>query len=284
MKTERKAFMIIICFILIFFTFYTTKNTNLTDNPSTDNIPAPDLIQDKDDFSILYVGNSLTYKGNVPKQVSAVCKMYGINVMYDRICPAGAKLNETMDKAIQKMQDNQYDYVIFQDYSTRPESDEEAFLSDVEILCEEARKSGAIPVLYNPAWANDNAKPDKVRQASLTACYERAAKVNGAILINAGEAWVYAYDKHPDISLYVKNDYHANKMGAYLTSCVFASTLFNLHIKDVAKDYINRSDEVINLGQAAWEYVSYYNEYKASPEGIVTVSPGINEKIDDINN
>lgn len=210
----------------------------IPDEPLPDIPPVPDIIKDKDDFSILYIGNSLTFSGDVPKQVSKLSEMYGITVTYDTVFEGGAKLSDIMEQAMEKIQneDNHYDYIVFQDYGTRPISERLNFISDVELLCKEARKVGAIPVFYNPAWSNtEDAKPYKEYQVLLTGAYERAAKTNGGIIINAAEAWVYAYDKHPDLKLYA-DDVHANNAGAYLTASMFASTLFNLHIKDVTED------------------------------------------------
>ena len=234
-----------------------------------------ELIKDKNDFKVLFIGNSLTYSGNMPKQVSTLSDMYGITVEHESVTPPGAILNDTKEQAIQKIRENKYDYVIFHDGGNFPESDTVDFLSNVELLCEEARKSGAIPVLFNPAWANINKKPNKSYQALLTAAYEKAAKIYGAILVNAGEAWIYAYDKHPDLKLYA-DDVHANNAGAYLTACTFVSTLFDLHVKDICEDNTYHGDDAIRLGQAAWEYVQYYNEYKKSPTEIVIVPDGIN--------
>lgn len=219
--------------------------------------PIPEIIRDKDHFSMLYVGNSFTFTGDVPRQVSALSKLYGVMVDYDTIMPPGASLSDTMDEAIEKMWENNYDYVVFQDYGAREPAET---LADLRILCDEARKTGAIPVLYNPAFAQSNGKPDKEAQPFLTSTYERASMLNGAILVNAADAWVYAYDQHPNLSLYAENDYHANNAGAYLTACVFASTLFHLHIKDIAEENLYYGDDAIGLGQAAWEFVSNDSE------------------------
>ena len=241
-------------------------------------LPTPELIKDIKDFTVLFIGNSLTYSGNMPKQIKNLSEMYGITIEHDSITPPGAILNDTKEQAIKKIQENQYDYVIFHDGGSFPVSDHAEFLSNIELLCEEARKSGAIPVLFNPAWANIDKKPAKDYQAQLTAAYEKATKIHGAILVNAGEAWVYAYDKHPDLKLYA-DDVHANNAGAYLTACVFVSTLFDLHIKDICENNTYHGDDALRLGQAAWEYVQYYNEYKKFPTEIVTVPDGINVKI-----
>ena len=237
--------------------------------------PTPELIKDKKDFTVLFVGNSLVYAGDMPKQVNKLSEMYGITVTYDSVTPGGAILSDNMAKAVEKVQNNKYDYVIFQDGGDLPVSNPTAFLFNVETFSEEVKKSGAIPVLYNPAWVNIDKKPAKGSQASLTASYEKAAKFNGALIVNAGEAWVYAYDKHPDLKLYA-DEVHANNAGAYLTACMVVSTLFDLHVKDICEDNVYHGDDAIRLGQAAWEYVSYYNEYKKSPTEIVTVPNGSN--------
>ena len=208
--------------------------------------------------SILFVGNSFVYTGNVPKQLKVLSKMYGVSVNYTSIARGGGSLDQSKERAIKRMRSRAYDYAVFQDYGTRPHNP--AFFDDVRELCEAAKETGAVPVLYSPAWTNIDAKPDKERQVELTAFYEQAAQENGAILVNAGDAWVYAYEKLPGISLYQENDYHANDAGAYLTACVFASTLFGLHIKDVAPSNRYHGDDAIALGQAAWEFVSLYKE------------------------
>ena len=239
--------------------------------------PIPEIIKDKKEFNILYVGNSLVYAGSMPEQVGELAELYGITITCDTIAPPGALLSDTMEHVIESMQNNKYDYAIFQDGGNSPIDKFDEFSSNVERLCEEARKSGAIPVLYNPAWTNENRIPERHLQRMLTKSYVKAAKMNGAIVVNAGEAWVYAYDRHPDLRLYA-DDVHANDAGAYLTACVFASTLFDLHVRDVSEDNFYHGDDAIRLGQAAWEYVQYYNEHKAFPEKAVVVPDGTNEK------
>jgi len=240
--------------------------------------PTPELIKDKKEFNILFVGNSLVYSGSMPKQVADLARIYGITVNHESIAPGGAILSDNMKNAIENVQNNKYDYVIFQDGGDLPVNNTTAFLSNVEQFTEEVLKSGAIPVLYNPAWVNINRKPAKDAQASLTASYEKAAKMYGTLIVNAGEVWVYAYDKHPELKLYA-DDVHANNTGAYLTACTIVSTLFDIHVKDIDENNTYHGDDAIKLGQAAWEYVQYYNEHKISPDEIITVPDGTNERI-----
>ena len=206
------------------------------------------------EISILYVGNSFVYTGDVPKQVRVLAGMYGVNCSYKSVSRGGGNLSDTMDAAFRAMDKKQYDYVVLQDYGTRPGREE--FFADVMALCEKARATGATPVLYSPAWVNKDAVPDRISQQEYTDAYLAAAAMNDALLVNAGEAWVYAYDTIEGIDLYQPNDYHANDAGAYLTACVFVSTLFDIHVKDVARKNKYHGEQAIPLGQAAWDFVT----------------------------
>jgi len=204
-------------------------------------------------ITILYVGNSFVYTGNVPKQVRVLAKLYGVDSAYKSITKGGGSLSDTMDAAMKAMGKKQFTYVVMQDYGTRPGSGE--FFADVKALCDKAHATGATPVLYSPAWVNIDAVPDRERQRAYTDAYLEAAALNDALLVNAGDAWVYAYDAIKGLDLYQPNDYHANDAGAYLTACVFAGTLLDLHVQDVTKKNRYCGELAIPLGQAAWEFV-----------------------------
>ena len=209
-----------------------------------------------DPVSILYVGNSFVQVGNVPAQVSALAAMYGIPVDYVDLSKGGATLRDSKQTALLYLEMYEYDYAVFQDYGTRQADDPQGFEADMDELCAAAVQAGAQPVLYNPAWSNDGARPDRMYQEEQTAAYRKAAQKNDAILVNAGDAWVYAYDTLPDLSLYRPGDYHANDTGAYLTACVFVSTLFGIQVRDVCPYNLYRGDLALPLAKAAWEFVS----------------------------
>jgi len=240
-------------------------------------------IEVKDSYHILFVGNSLTLSGDVPKQVSVLAGMYGITITYGNMSTSGAWLKESEEYAIELMGKNNYDIAIFQDYGTGP------FYPDIydgviRELCDAARDNGTVPVIFNPAWPMlDDGTPDEAYQAQLTALYEKAAKANNAILVNAGDAWVYAYNKLPDIMLYLSTwDYHANFKGAYLTACTIVAALFDIHVTDLLDSSSMESrkktrcfesihGQSLDLAQAAWEYVYYYKEHGKFPDEVVEI-------------
>ena len=196
----------------------------------------PDNHVAENSVSILFVGNSHVRSGNVPEQLQMLARMHGIEMTVVDVSRNGANLDSTMrDNAIMEMQNRSFDYVVMQarGRSIRPTNDIDGFLSDIRIFSEQIRENGAIPVLYSPAWANVNGQPDEELQYLLTQAHILAAYENDAILINAGDAWVYAYRAMPGLSLYARDGMHANHAGAFLTASVFAATLFDLQIDNI---------------------------------------------------
>ncbi|MCL2376730.1 MAG: SGNH/GDSL hydrolase family protein [Defluviitaleaceae bacterium] len=208
------------------------------------------------DICILYAGNSFIFTGDVPWQLKSLAARHGVEIAYRDVSAGGATLTSSRANAIKEMQRIRFDYVVMQDQSRRPLNDIDGFLCDVRILSVAAKESGAMPVLYNPAWANIDGKPDEKLQNILTAAYKQAAHENDAILVNAGDAWVYAYNAIPNLSLYAEDMFHANDAGAFLTACVFAATLFDLRIDDISQNDNHYSDSNATLlAQAAWDFV-----------------------------
>ena|GEM_PF-5598623 len=233
-------------------------------------------------LSFLFVGNSFTYVCNVPKQFAGLAHLYGVEVIFDMICPGGATLDKTRAQVIEALGATHYDYLVIQDAGGRPVYGTRYFLNDVKKLCEEARAQGTIPVLYSPGFAHlaDNS-PDREYQTAATAAHCQAAQENDALLINAGDAWVYAHQKMPDLLLYEDETGHATPAGAYLTACVAVSTLFGFHVKDIPAQKLYHGSIALELGQAAWEFVTYDQTHDDVPESAVTVADGDNQRVND---
>jgi hypothetical protein len=214
-----------------------------------------DSTTSENSISILFVGNSHVMFGKIPRQLRTISRMYGVEVVYKDISEFGAPLSRTRDTAVSEMQSGRFDYAIFQDQTGRPQRNIEDFLDDIRVLCDEAKANGVIPVLYNAASAYIDRKPDEKRQSIITEAYKRAADENGAILVNAGDAWIYTYTSIPGISLYAWDRQHANNAGAFLTTCVFAATMFDLHVIDIPSDIRYKGSDAIELANTAWEFV-----------------------------
>ncbi len=231
-----------------------------------------------DAAAILYVGNEQLRGGSLPEQVSALASLYDAPLQYNELSAAGAGLEALREEALAAIGNASYDYVVLMDHAARPLDDPDAFLADMKTLCEAARAAGAEPVLFNPACSpGPDRKPDKARQAAQTALYEQAAIDYGAILINAGDAWVYAGDTHPDLLLYNAWN-NPTDAGGYLSACTFVSTLFNLHVTDTSPDTTYQGVQALPMAQTAWDFVSYYMQHGEPPSSAVSAPPDNNEE------
>ena len=212
--------------------------------------------QQLEPMSILFVGNSFVFFGSLTGQLQDILYVNGIDITYMDISVGGATLTSHAENAKYQMRARQFDFVVLQDQSQRPLNDLDGFLNDVSRLGAVAEETGATLVLYNPAWPNIDLIPDEETQNLLTAAYMRAAEENNAILVNAGDAWVFAYGLRPDLDLYHEDAFHANYDGAFFTAAVFAATLYDIEFTNVPQ-YEDASIELLeDLVQIAWDFVN----------------------------
>lgn len=121
--------------------------------------------------SVLWVGSSQIFVGNVPQHLQVIAGANGFEVIYkdlSRHGNRGGTLSELSVKAINEMQNHRYDYIVLQDQTRRSHSDTNDLLNKIQILCEAAREHGTIPVIYNSAWATANGKPDEAHLRTST--------------------------------------------------------------------------------------------------------------------
>jgi len=198
--------------------------------------------------SILFVGNSHTRTGYIPSQIQALARLHGIEMTYLDVSINYVNLDGIMrENAIREMQSRSFDYVVIQARSQSPINDIDGFFNDIRFFSEQIRENGAIPVLYNPAWANVNGQPDEERQSVTTQAHKQAAYENNIILINAGGAWGYAFRTIPRLSLFARDEAHASHEGAFLTASVFMATLFGLQVENIPTGNIIDNVPMLNI-------------------------------------
>ncbi|MCL2388258.1 MAG: hypothetical protein FWC89_12045 [Defluviitaleaceae bacterium] len=216
-------------------------------------IPMPEIITGQTEFRILWAGNSHTFTGDIPRQVTEMAAAHGITVTHDTILQGGADLRSLRSDVVSQVQSQRYDYVILQDRGGRSGTNARAFSNDVRRLSEAIHETGAIPVLFNPSFNYDN-WPDMTRQNQITTAHQDAAQRGGTLFVDVPMAWLYALEQHPNVALFQPTGIHTNNRGAFLTSAVFASTLFGIQVTE--GNTIYNSDYVEKLGLAAWEFAN----------------------------
>jgi hypothetical protein len=244
-----------------------------------------------DSCSMLFVGNS--YVMAIPEQLQAIAGLYGINIRVDNASAGSARLHYSniMNNTLEFIENNQYDFVVVMDDIWMEEGTDgiiDINMTAVETIFNAAEEKGSTPVLYSVGEglrsytdADGRIMPDLRFRLYSALMSETVAKRLDAIHVNASEAWVYAYDQIPDISLFIDDGArHATLEGVYYNACVLASTLFDLHIQDVMDaegigevypdwynlgPYVYAGENAVSLGQSAWEFVSWYKEHQTYP-------------------
>jgi len=205
----------------------------------------------EESISILFVGNSHVRTGNVPGQLQALASLHGIVMTYVDVSINGSGLDGALrDNAIREMQNRNFDYVVMQQPAGRGgrlTTDVDSFFSNIRNFAEIVRENGAIPVLYSSMWMGIDGRPNEELHSIFSEMFKQAAYENDAILVNVGDAWVYAYRTIPGISLYARDGIHANNAGAFLAANVFMATLFDLDIENIPTGNIIDNVPMLNI-------------------------------------
>lgn len=174
---------------------------------------------------VLFIGNSLTYKNDLPKMIAELAKA-GVQgpLAYERETPGGCTLEKHWrdGKALAKIQSRKWDFVVLQEHSHAPLQQREAMFEYGKKFDAEIKKSGAKTILYM-TWANKN-EPEN--QAAISKAYEELAQDLNAELAPVGNAWKAALAANQHLTLHVIDQKHPNAAGTYLAACVFYATLY----------------------------------------------------------
>jgi hypothetical protein len=176
---------------------------------------------------LLFVGNSYTfYNGGVPAVLAAMAKSRGRDVDAVSSVSGGKTLQWHWEQGTAResiANGGPWDYVVLQEYSTRPIEDALAMSDYARKFGDEIRKAGAKTVLFL-TWARYN-QPEN--QAVLTQAYDKVGRELGAVVVRVGPAWERVIDEKPSIKLHMADRSHPTPEGTYLAAAVFYATLLH---------------------------------------------------------
>ena len=200
-------------------------------------------------FSVLWLGNSYTWRNDVPGLVSQLAEAAGLPLVWDSHAESSwtwrlhAASQETLDKIAGRV----WDAVVLQEQSTRPAYEESAvcnnsapYLSQL-VRAVRARSQAAAIQLYL-TWGRPHGEPSlcsqdrpqfcsfSSMQDRLTSTYQALACTNTpARLAPVGEAFRQLWGGPEFLTLYSEGgeDHHASQAGSYLAAVTHFSALFN---------------------------------------------------------
>ena len=193
-------------------------------------------VQNQMEPAVLFVGNS--YSFGVPKAFATRVAAGGRKVIVGHSTFGGWTLERHAgsEMTLRKIRERHWDVVVFQEHSEIPAlpSRKRASLmvSPLLKLVNEARKQGAIPVLYQTWGRRDgdkNVAGDDFHSmmSRLREGYQAAADdAGGLVVVPAGDAWEREVSAGRGARLFMDDGSHPSPLGNELTAEVFYETLF----------------------------------------------------------
>ena len=173
-------------------------------------------------MKLLFIGNSHTYKNDLPELVSRKFRENWIDCGAVMLAQPGWTLthHSVSPEVSFNIRFGGYDYVVLQEHA-HPFEDTERYLNAVKLLSELAKSAGSIPLIYG-TWAR-KAEPEK--QAEMSAAYERAAKENDCLLADVGGIWWDYRKDHPQTELFAEDGEHPSPAGSDLAAEMIFKTI-----------------------------------------------------------
>ncbi len=195
------------------------------------------------EYSLLFVGNSLTYFNNLPKLVEENARAKGI-ILKTKMLAFGnyAIVDHWADGEVQKLiKSKEYDYVIIQQ---GPSSQQDGYqmLVNAGKLYSDLCKANDAKLAYFMVW------PSLTYYHTfdgVIANYTAGAEANDAILSPVGKVWKEHFDTTGDFSYYGSDNFHPSLTGSLVAADVIVDSLFEENVKD---DNFNQA-WLIGVGQ-----------------------------------
>lgn len=206
---------------------------------------------------ILMLGNSLTFANEMP---SILEDLTGAEVVHHT--RGGARLAEQLNpntkmgaKTLAALAEEHWDYVVLQEMSNGPLTSRNAFLKNVDLLCDRIREEGATPVLYatwayqkGSSWLTDLGMTYEDMAQGMYDAYHEAAEQTGALIADVGQKF---FELSETQNLYAEDGQHPNEAGSKLAAEVIAQVIMADQKKKQekveasavqVKDELNRND------------------------------------------
>ncbi len=191
-------------------------------------------------MQVLFIGNSFTYFNDMPYTFLNMAKTVDHDSRVESIAYGGYSLAQYCDETtevgrlvISKIVSYEWDYVVLQEQSLLPCTDEAAFVSAVKRLSRIISQIGAKVILYQTwAYADNTEKLAGTGMtyhemaSKLKAAYGKAAAESGATVAPVGDMFARVNDSDYVTRLINANDgYHPSSTGSYLAACVIFRTI-----------------------------------------------------------
>lgn len=195
-------------------------------------------------YDVLFIGNSYIYYNDLPDMLSKISTSLGDSIFFDQYTPGGYSLYaHSQDQlTIDKINQQNWDYVVLQDQSQRP-SLSPAYVSTAVFPYAEQlvdliyQNYNCSEPLFYMTWGRKNGDQTNCvnyppvctylgMQERLRHSYVSMGFSNNATISPVGIAFKNCIAFDSTIELYNNDNSHPSVHGSYLAACVFYSSIF----------------------------------------------------------
>lgn len=192
---------------------------------------------------VLFVGNSFIYYYNLPQVVMAMAESQGKEIITRQSTVGGSNLGqhwrqERGTRTMNLLENETWDYVVFNNHSTSPIDSEEEFFEYGRKFAELVKSKGAQPV-FMQTWAY---KSNPLMQPTLTAAYTKLVEETGSQMVPAGVLFQQVRQWRPDLNMFA-DDKHPSSNATYMLGLAFYRFFTNDSVKEIPNRITTRDKD-----------------------------------------
>jgi hypothetical protein len=186
---------------------------------------------------VLFIGNSLTYTGDIPTRFANLARAMGHPVEVESVSfPAFSLTDHWVDgRALSAIRRGGWDLVVLQQGTSAHEEGRTELVEYARRFAPEIRKVGARPALYM-AWPLSD-RPGDFPDAIVS--YRLAAKAVDGLLLPVGEAWLRVLSKSKRTKLYT-DAIHPSSIGGDLCVLTIYLSIFPAGPQEFTEEYVRK--------------------------------------------
>ena len=172
---------------------------------------------------VLFIGNSHTYRNDMPARFQEMCADYGMDVEVTLLAKGGMGLDYHAVEPQTRFNIlfGGYDVVVLQ-HTAHPMGDLEAMRQGARTIHGWISQAGSRAVLYQ-TWA---ARGDEGAQPAMSKAYFDLGKELHIPVAPVGDVWQKERREHPEVELFCEDGSHASPAGSQLIARVIFETIF----------------------------------------------------------
>lgn len=190
---------------------------------------------------VLFIGNSYTYTGDIPKLIKDMAQSTGDILDYQEHTPGGSTFQDHMynEAVTAKINSRAWDHVVLQEQSLRPALGSNYSAPYALILNDRIKNSSpCAKTLFYMTWGRENGEENLCNQGMAQMCtyevmddkiyetYMAMALENRAEVSPVGRVWRKVREQYPTYKLYNRDESHPSLLGSMVAAYTFYTVLF----------------------------------------------------------